>query len=358
MSKKQIIAIVSVIIAIIAIGGILFFATPKKSSDNVTEVTKDKPGHEDDTVSLLTGEWVSKEVGSKRPVAVMTENTKENMPQYGLNSAGVIYEAPVEGGITRLMAIYEDFSKLTQIGNVRSCRPYYAHFAKEFDAIYVHFGQSMHAEKLLNSGYVNNLSGLDGSVNATFFRTDEHPAPHNAYTSAEGIENGIEVKGYQREYDASAKSHYTFVAPDERNKLKDGSDCKKIQLYYFQNRASFVYDEKTKLYKRFEFGDEEIDAVDEKQIAVSNIIFQNVASSMYEDTPYLNLDVTGSGEGKFFTNGKMIDVTWEKEEDGITRYYDEDGEEIKLNPGKTWVCIIEKQNADKCEFSAKSEDAE
>ncbi len=350
MSKKQIIAIVSVIIAIIAIGGIVFFVI-QKPSENLTEVAEDGSGHENDTVSLLTGEWVSKETASKRPVAVMTENTRENMPQYGLNSAGVIYEAPVEGGITRLMAIYEDFSKLTQMGNVRSCRPYYAYFAKEFDAIYVHFGQSMHAEDLLNSGYVNNLNGLDGSVNATFFRTDEHPAPHNAYTSAEGIENGIEVKGYQRNYDASAKSHYTFVAPDERNKLKDGSDCKKIELYYIQNSASFVYDEKTKLYQRFEFGDEQIDAVDGKQIAVSNIIFQNVDSAIYEGTPYLKIDVDGSGEGKFFTNGKMIDVIWEKEEDGITRYYDEDGEEIKLNPGKTWVCIIQKEYADKCKFS-------
>lgn len=353
MSKKQIIVIVSVIIVIIAmvaIGGVVFFKSDN-SQAKLTEVKEDVPGHENDTISLLTGEWVSKEIGSKRPVAVMTENTKENMPQYGLNSAGVIYEAPVEGGITRLMAIYEDFSKLTQMGNVRSCRPYYAHFAKEFDAIYVHFGQSMHAEEMLNSGYVNNLSGLDGSVNATFFRTDEHPAPHNAYTSAEGIENGIEVKGYQREYGESAKSHYTFAAPDKRNKLKDGSDCKKIQLYYFQNHASFVYDEKTKLYQRFEFGEEQIDAVDGKQIAVSNIIFQNVDNSMYEGTPYLNLDVTGSGEGKFFTNGKMIDVTWKKEEDGITRYYDEDGEEITLNTGKTWVCILEKQHVDKCEFS-------
>ncbi len=77
----------------------------------------------------------------------MTENTKAALPQYGINSAGVLYEAPVEGSITRMMAIYEDYADLTQMGNVRSCRPYYAQFAAEFDAIYVHFGQSVQGEK-------------------------------------------------------------------------------------------------------------------------------------------------------------------------------------------------------------------
>ncbi len=44
-------------------------------------------------------------------------------------------------------------------------------------------------------------------------------------------------------------------------------------------------------------------------------------------------------------------ITWEKDgEGGVTRYYDGSGEEIRLNPGKTWVCIIQADQMDKAEF--------
>ena len=48
--------------------------------------------------------------------------------------------APVEGSITRLMALFENYGKLKKIGSVRSCRLYYCYFALEWDAIYCHTG--------------------------------------------------------------------------------------------------------------------------------------------------------------------------------------------------------------------------
>ena len=137
--------------------------------------------------SVLTGLPVETEEETHlRPIAIMTENTKVALPQYGLNQAGVLYECPVEGGITRMMAIYDQKTafSLKQIGNVRSCRPYYAFIASEYDAIYVHFGQSIQGLTLLETCIVDNLSGLDGAVDtAVFFRTSDKSAPHNAYTS-------------------------------------------------------------------------------------------------------------------------------------------------------------------------------
>ena len=83
--------------------------------------------------SPFTGVWIDEEIARKRPIAVMTENTRETLPQYGLSSADVIYECPVEGGISRLMCIYQDYEDLDKIGNIRSCRIYYPYFAHEFD---------------------------------------------------------------------------------------------------------------------------------------------------------------------------------------------------------------------------------
>ena len=48
------------------------------------------------------------------------------------------------------------------------------------------------------------------------------------------------------------------------------------------------------------------------------------------------------GTGYYITNGKAIQITWEKPEEwGVTHYYDASGNEIDLNPGKTWICVVQ-----------------
>ena len=106
--------------------------------------------------SYLTGEMVDVAKADRRPVAVMMSNDKAALPQYGINRAGVVYEAPVEGSMNRYMAILEDYDDLDRIGSVRSCRTYYTYFAREFDAIYAHFGQSTFALPYLDN--VDNIN--------------------------------------------------------------------------------------------------------------------------------------------------------------------------------------------------------
>lgn len=99
--------------------------------------------------SYLTGEMVDVKQGNRRPLAVMMSNDKASLPQYGINRAAVVYEAPVEGDMNRYMALIEDYDDLERIGSVRSCRTYYTYFAREFDAVYAHFGQSNFADAML-----------------------------------------------------------------------------------------------------------------------------------------------------------------------------------------------------------------
>ena len=95
--------------------------------------------------SYLTGEMVDVAKANRRPVAVMMSNDKASLPQYGINRADVVYEAPVEGDMNRFMSIFEDYDDLERSGSVRSCRTYYTYFAREYDAIYAHYGQSTFA---------------------------------------------------------------------------------------------------------------------------------------------------------------------------------------------------------------------
>ena len=237
---------------------------------------------------------------------------------------------------------------MERIGNVRSCRPYYVFISLEYDAIYVHFGQSVQGKTLLDTGIIEDLNGLtdDGTV---FYRSSDKSAPHNAYVSGKGILAGIKKFDYRTEYKDDYEGYYQFSHSGDA--LTDGEQCEVICPYFFDNKPYFIYDEETGLYSRYEFGKAQVDAIDGEQIKVTNIIFKNCPSQIYTGTPYLDIPVNGAGEGKFFTNGKMIDVTWVKETDfSVTHYYDDDGNEITLNPGRTWVCIIENQHADESKF--------
>ena len=76
-------------------------------------------------------------------------------------------------------------------------------------------------------------------------------------------------------------------------------------------------------------------------MAVKNLIIQYCHYHLEDDQNTKDLETTNGWNGLYITNGKAIPITWEKNEYwGNTHYYDANGEEIQLNPGKTWVCMV------------------
>ncbi len=303
--------------------------------------------------SFLTGEWIEEDLAAQRPVAVMMGNTQDAVPQYGIGSADVIYEVPVEADITRLMPIFQDYASVEKIMSIRSCRLYYIDWALEFDAIYIHYGQAYLAEDMLSQSYVNNLSGLDGSLNSMFFRDSSKSAPHNAYTTGEAIESGIGIKGYETTHAEDYTGHYLFNEDDENEIFLDGEDADIVKPGYSFDYPEFVYDPETGLYSRSQFGSAQIDALTGEQLTCKNILIQiNDWSVADEDKGYLSVETVGGGDGYYVTNGKAVPVTWSKEsQTAPTRYFDADENEIVLNQGKTWVCIVKTTYADQISFS-------
>ncbi|MGI6094364.1 MAG: DUF3048 domain-containing protein [Lachnospiraceae bacterium] len=310
--------------------------------------------------SYLTGEYVPEEIGTRRPVAVMLNNIQAAVPQAGIAKAGVVYEAPVEGNITRLMGIFEDYDDLDKIGSVRSCRTYYIYFAREFDAIYTHFGQAVYAVEHLNRDGVDNISGLAaqkdvGPVSGyagegIFYRTTDRKAPHNCYTSAEGIAAAIEKNGYRTQYADDYTGHYQFAKVGESVNMDSGYAATYVSPHYAVNDPWFEYDEETGLYKRFQYGAAQIDQLTDEQLTYKNIIIQNFSTIALDDHGYLDLDCIAGGTGIYITDGKAIDITWKKDSEwGPSRYYDADGNEITLNTGKTWVCAVNNNDAGRIE---------
>lgn len=353
-NKKGIMAAMAVLaVAIIVVVIIVFAKKGHKTDDNsaesqvatesesTVEGTTQKPDeHANEARSKITGKWISKDLSDNVPVAVMYSNIKDAMPQASIAQADIVFESLVEGGITRLCCVFENKTDLEKIGPVRSCRTYYLMFAKEFEATYVHFGYSEYAEQYLKQ---SKFHSLDGMTSCNFYRTSDRVAPHNAYTSWSGIMESANEKGYPSEHSQDYVTPFTFNTDDNNDiTIQGGQVCKKFYPGYPYNKPYFEYDETKNIYLRYQFSGPQTDQLTGEQLSFKNILVKYVEPAYYPNgTP--NYKISGNGKGIFITNGKAVNVTWKKESetDGPTKYYYEDGTEVVLNQGKTFICQVE-----------------
>lgn len=329
----------------------------EETEENADEVDEDLPPEEGMVRSPLTNEWIDGDIAQTRPIAVMSPNDSNALPHYNFSKADILYECPVEGGITRSMAVIKDWENLDRIGNVRSCRDYFVYWALEWDSIYVHFGGPFYIEAVIEQEGTDNITGCSygaggkvGLFENAFYRASDRSAPQNAYTSAEGINKAIDKLGYSKTYrdDYYVDEHFKFSSASEPNTLESYSKAitaKEVNLTdaYPITKTSFTYNEEDGLYYRYMYGKADVDAAnDNQQLAFKNLLVQFTYHEVRDQKGYLAFQVHDTTRhGYYFTNGKAIPVTWEKTGDyEPTRYFDEDGNEIELNTGKTMICIV------------------
>ena len=309
--------------------------------------------------SYLTGEWKDENVVTRRPIAVMIPNNAPAMPQYGISKASIIYEAPVEGRITRLMAVFEDFDDLDRIGPVRSSRDYFVYVAMGYEAIYCNWGLARpYVEELINRDTVQNISAaVEGIYNPAHEAFDRVSRPGYAteftgYLFIDGMKEAAERLSYDWDYDDAYVPPFTFAAENVRaqDNYQDAESATKIMPGgtegnkggYGAYTPYFEYHEDDGLYYRYQDGKEQTDEIDGSQLAVSNVVFQYCHGEVRDDHDYLAFGVHGEGDAIVFTGGKVIKGTWKRYDGDATpaKFYDENGEEIIFNQGKTWICNI------------------
>ena len=314
---------------------------------------------DDQVRSIYTNELIPAALASQRPIAVMMPTDKSAQPSYGIGNAKVLYEIMEEGEISRQMAIIDDWQGLERIGNIRSCRDYYISIATEWDPILVHFGGVYYMKKRITAPDINNLSGTneygtggDRPGSGYFFRTADRKAPHNAYISGEGITNACNALSYSLSVrpDYYNASHFQFA--EGTNTLEQypealpGSviDLSKIFTY---TKSYFTYNAETGLYYKNIHGGAQADGLTGEQLTFSNVIIQNTKWSKRDAKGYLSFQtIDSTGDGYYFTKGRGIHITWEKTSDySPTKYYDDNGNEIQINTGKTYIGIAQEGRA-------------
>ncbi len=305
-----------------------------KEENNDTEIVEVSPKKEG-LPSPLSGIYAEEEKINRRPVAVMFDNHHSARWQSGLKDAEIIYEFLVEAPYTRYMGIYL-INDPPSIGPIRSARPYFVTTLLEYDAVYVRVGGSEQAKSDVQTLKVADIDGLSSS-NKVFWRKNHKKAPHNLYSSMEVIRKTQEERKYKM---VGEFTPFKFMEEDTEI---EGSIANKVGINYRKdNSTEYKYDSEKKVYIRNKDGKPHIDEIDESPIIAKNIIIQEAKTKVIDKEGRLEIQLVGEGQGKYITNGKAIDIKWvKKARSEKTLYFNLEGKEIILNPGITWIQIVE-----------------
>ena len=292
--------LVIILVLVIIVGGSFLGYKILKDRENKETVASDEK--ESNVVENKKQVQIFK--GDERPIAVMIDNHNGAWPQAGLQKAYMIYEIIVEGGETRLMALFKG-ADVDKIGPVRSARHYFIDYAMENDAIYVHFGQSPQAQSDIKKFSINDINGIaeDG---VTFWRTKDKAAPHNAVTNTEKLMTSAKNKKYRTTSSEESVLKYTT----DEVKLEEGEEAITVTIPHSDlQTVKYVYNDKDKVYERYARNKKQTDWDTKETITTKNIIItfcENYTLSDSENKGRQGLKNIGTFDGYYITEGKAI----------------------------------------------------
>lgn len=295
--------------------------------------------------------------GSSRPIAFMIDNNVNAQPQSALNKAYLVYEIIVEGGETRLMALFKNVDVTNEdvtVGPIRSARHYFIDYALENDAIYAHLGQSPQAESYIKNFNVADINGQiydtgkARTSSSLYWREKNKKAPHNAYTSIKSIQEICKKQKYKTT--SNKESVLNYVTEEVKLEGPNAKVANTITIPYGTNHTvKYVYNAETGRYIRYSKGKKQIDEVTKEDVTTKNIIVSFIKNTTLDDGEgkgRQDLNNFTNADGYYITNGKAIRITCKKQYvGGQTQYVDENGNKINVNDGNTWIniCPIEAQ---------------
>ncbi|QTL97975.1 DUF3048 domain-containing protein [Iocasia frigidifontis] len=307
------------------------------ASENIEDDRSDRDSSvvmEDQQIAYLspfTGQPIE-EIKRERAIMASIENTQPARPQSGLEDADIVYEFLVEGGITRFLALY--WGKIPdKIGPVRSVRPYLIRTSQDYHALLLHAGASPAGFALLQQ---ENVLHLDQIYNGSYYwRSSDRKAPHNLYTG------GDIVKPYLRNITGQKyTSRFNFQNVSLINPAQIKANIIRIN-YWGDNRLLYKYNEDRNIYLRY-YSKYNIPHMTDTggRLKTRNIIVQYVKTKVIDEQGRLEMELEGRNKALVFKDGIVISGYWEKNNDEWARYYNETGNEIELNPGKTWIEVV------------------
>lgn len=271
-----------------------------------------------------------------RVVSVKIENSREARPQTNVQLADVVYETVTEGGITRFNALFHSQAP-TVVGPVRSARLSDIDIVSQYKALLCFSGASRSVNSAIKAAGVDNLSE-DAGITKPFTRSRQRPRPHNLYVSvpelrAEAARRGMattaDVKGLAFDHSSSPATPTvtTIEVP-----------------FSTSTKVRWTYDPQADVYMRADNGTPSPDASTGKQISARNVVvmwakYRPASRDKVGSTTY-DIELVGSGRATVFKGGAALSGTWEASADSPPLFKAEDGSQIRLAPGNTWMEVV------------------
>lgn len=294
----------------------------------------------------LTGLPMEEADEALRPVAVMFNNLKAAQPQLGISRADIIYEVPAEGGITRMLGVFQTLEGVGELGSIRSSRPYYLELALGHDALYVHAGGSPAAYADIPAWGVDNMDGVNGGSDAKLFWRDAGRRKtmgyeHSMLTSGENILGYLAEGHFRTEHRDGYQYPQTFA---EDGTPANGTPAEHVTLRFSPYKTgTFDYDAATGRYLAGQYGGPHMDGETGEQVSAVNLLVLETSISVISgDTEgRLTVKLTGGGNGTYFCGGKSVPIRWSKADRNSPFVYAlEDGTPLALGRGNSYVCIM------------------
>ncbi len=309
--------------------------------------------------SELTGEPISEEIKNQRPIAAMVDNEITALPHYGTAQADVVYElmnSTKNDRITRLMCVVKDWGSIEQLGSIRSTRPTNIMLAAEWNAVLCHDGGPYYNDQYFNQEWSAHFSGTFSRINNGKAREFTEYIVSGDLDS--NFSNYSNKSGYETTYNqyANEGDHFNFVPYGTEINLDEKYSrfysANKAVLPFSHNSSQLVYNSETNEYEYYEYGDRHEDADSGAPLSFKNVILQKCSFTQLDENGYLIYNCIDSGKNAWYlTNGVAKDVTWVKtSETAVTKYYDENGEELAINTGKTYIALIPEDTWEKIIF--------
>ncbi|MCJ7740292.1 DUF3048 domain-containing protein [Candidatus Microgenomates bacterium] len=349
-------------------GGLLITPEVKVSPQEKPKYKVD-PSVPRDQVCPLNGVKYTKQEkdiwDTRRPLAVMMENSDEARPQSGISRADVVYEALAEGWITRFMGVYFCNTPMENItfAPVRSARTYFLDWVSEYDALYNHVGgagrcpddtvdQRAKALCQIDQYGIKDLDQFGISYPDCYRNPDrlDHPVAtehtmvcfsDNLYKIAEKREwTNVDERGI-----AWDKNFKEWLFKDDAAEADRGT-VNNVKIVFAQGYekydAQWEYDKTNNNYKRKTGGVAHLDLETKEQLTVKNVIVQLVKlTGPVDEHGHILYGTIGSGKALIFRDGKVTVGTWAKKSRiGRTVYSDNLGKEVQFDRGVIWIEFI------------------
>ena len=317
----------------------------------------------------------------QRAVAIMVNNIAVCRPQRGLSQASLLFESKVEGGITRFMGIFEDYTTLDDVGPVRSGRDQFLRLAMPFQALYCHIGRSGITQTYIDQNDYNDFD-IDGKYRSFEYQRSRpgKSSEHTWYTNADKLGAAIDKYGYDMNKTYSDPL-FNFVPYDNGNngfRELNGDGAEEISIIHSKSyRTYFDYDASTKKYMMSQYNaaigakEATIDENNNEQLGFENVFvaFADIHAYPY---PGGNLDANGrdkgdpdyqcvemdyGGLGFYFSNGKVEKIRWFKGAPySRLTFTDMDENPLEINCGKSYIAFVDLDEYDNFEYAGPEQE--